>query len=159
MSPAVWPAGMTAPPVITTWSVAADALPAASRSASSAESNATIAARTAWGVDIWTLLGRGFSPASHPVPAAARRRSPFRRPAHAVPAPGPDIRRAGLPLATRGDRDRRAVARRVADREQHLQHVQPQRAAGALGRAVPDGAAEVLQAESTGVVPPIGDQL
>ena len=55
-SPAVWPAGTTAPPVITTWSVAADAVPAASKSAVSADSNAAIAARTAWGVDIWTLL-------------------------------------------------------------------------------------------------------
>jgi hypothetical protein len=47
MSPAVWPAGTTAPPVITTWSVAADALPVASKKASSADSDAAITARTA----------------------------------------------------------------------------------------------------------------
>jgi hypothetical protein len=56
MSPAVWPAGTTAPPVITTWSVAADAVPAQSKRVR-ADSNAAIVARTAWGVDISTLLG------------------------------------------------------------------------------------------------------
>src|SRR3954451_21242258 len=79
MSPAVWPAGTTAPPVITTWSVAADALVAASKSTSSIDGNATIAARTAWGVDIWTLLERGVSRASHPPATAAMRRSPLRQ--------------------------------------------------------------------------------
>jgi hypothetical protein len=56
MSPAVWPVGTTAPPVITTWSVAADAVPAPSKRVS-ADTSAAIAARTAWGVDISTLLG------------------------------------------------------------------------------------------------------
>src|SRR4051794_9599368 len=61
---------MVAPPVMTTWSVAADAVPAASMTASSADSEATMAAeRTAWGVDISTLLGRGLRSGSHPVGA------------------------------------------------------------------------------------------
>ena len=107
MSPAVWPAGTTAPPVITTWSVAADAVPAPSTSASSADSNAAIAARTAWGVDISTLLEArveasvAFGPARRKAHVAAlTHAATHRRPAW------PTVGRSRLPLVGHCDSGR-----------------------------------------------------